>query len=221
MRNVIEKPKPFYEQSYHAIKRMIFEGKLKPGERIAEAKLAKELGVSKSPLREAIRVLEKEGLIVIDSRVKVYQPTIKDVEEIYFCRTALESFAAGLTARIATAEELKTIEDVLQKTEEAILQSKDQNTIIQLNDTFHDLIIQYTRNSLLRKQLNDLEGLIYYFRILNFEGEKRAEAILEQHREIFRHMKQRDDGQASKAMIRHLKLDLDHLVEVLSHRGEK
>ncbi|MCF7620056.1 GntR family transcriptional regulator [Bacillus sonorensis] len=199
---------------------MIFEGTLKPGERIAEAKLAKELGVSKSPLREAIRVLEKEGLVVIDSRVKVYKPTIKDVEEIYFCRMALESFAAGLTARIATAEELKTIEDVLRKTEEAILQSKDQSTIIELNDTFHDLIIQYTQNSLLRKQLNDLEGLIYYFRILNFEGEKRAEAILEQHREIFHHMKQRDDEQASKAMVNHLQLDLDHLVGVLSHRCE-
>ncbi|WP_241209835.1 GntR family transcriptional regulator [Bacillus atrophaeus] len=112
---MLEKPKPFYEQSYHAIKRMIFEGKLKPGERIVEAKMAKELGVSKSPLREAIRVLEKEGLVVIDTRVMVYKPTIKDVEEIYFCRMALESFAAGLTTRIASAEELENIENILQK----------------------------------------------------------------------------------------------------------
>ncbi|WP_258728453.1 GntR family transcriptional regulator [Bacillus atrophaeus] len=221
MRNVLEKPKPFYEQSYHAIKRMIFEGKLKPGERIVEAKMAKELGVSKSPLREAIRVLEKEGLVVIDTRVMVYKPTIKDVEEIYFCRMALESFAAGLTTRIASAEELENIENTLQKTEEAILQSMEQNVIIELNERFHKLIIQYTQNNLLRKQLNDLKGLIYYFRILNFEGEKRAEHILEQHQQIFHHMKQRNDEQASKAMVHHLQLDLDHLVEVLSHNHEE
>ncbi len=218
---MLEKPKPFYEQSYHAIKRMIFEGKLKPGERIVEAKMAKELGVSKSPLREAIRVLEKEGLVVIDTRVMVYKPTIKDVEEIYFCRMALESFAAGLTTRIASAEELESIENTLQKTEEAILQSMEQNVIIELNERFHELIIQYTQNNLLRKQLNDLKGLIYYFRILNFEGEKRAEHILEQHQQIFHHMKQRNDEQASKAMVHHLQLDLDHLVEVLSHNHEE
>ncbi|MCY8915103.1 GntR family transcriptional regulator [Bacillus atrophaeus] len=221
MRNVLEKPKPFYEQSYFAIKRMIFEGKLKPGERIVEAKMAKELGVSKSPLREAIRVLEKEGLVIIDTRVMVYKPTIKDVEEIYFCRMALESFAAGLTTRIASAEELENIENTLQKTEEAILQSMEQNVIIELNERFHELIIQYTQNNLLRKQLNDLKGLIYYFRILNFEGEKRAEHILEQHQQIFHHMKQRNDEQASKAMVHHLQLDLDHLVEVLSHNHEE
>lgn len=220
MREVIEKPVPYYEQAYHVIKQMIFEGILKPGERIAEAKLAKELGVSKSPLREAIRVLEKEGLVIIDSRVRVYKPTIKDVGEIYFCRMALESFATGLTTRIASAEELGKIEDVLQKTEAAIQQAIDPNTIIELNERFHELIIHYNRNNRLRKQLHDLKGLIYYFRILNFEGEKRAEDILDQHRQIFHHIKRRNDEQAAKAMVEHLQLDLDHLVEVLSDREE-
>ncbi|PTM57785.1 GntR family transcriptional regulator [Desmospora activa] len=220
MREVIEKPVPYYEQAYRVIKQMIFEGKLKPGERIAEAKLAKELGVSKSPLREAIRVLEKEGLVTIDSRVMVYKPTIKDVEEIYFCRMALESFATGLTTRSASAEELGKIEDVLQKTEVAIQQAIDPDPIIELNERFHELIIQYTRNNRLRKQLYDLKGLIYYFRILNFEGEKRAEDILEQHRQIFHHIKHRNDEQAAKAMVEHLQLDLDHLVEILSERND-
>src|SRR4051794_17322207 len=82
---MIEKPVPYYEQFYHSIKAMIFEGKFKPGERIIENKLAKEFNVSKSPIREAIRMLEQEGLIVMDekSRMIVYQPTLKDVEEIY------------------------------------------------------------------------------------------------------------------------------------------
>ncbi|WP_028402779.1 GntR family transcriptional regulator [Ectobacillus panaciterrae] len=219
---LIEKPVPYYEQFYHSIKKMIFEGKFKPGERIVETQLAKEFNVSKSPIREAIRILEKEGLVIVDekSRVMVYEPTMKDVEEIYFCRMALESFAVGLTTKIATDAELDEIERTLLQTEQAIHAVQEDNTIITLNELFHSLIIQYTQNSRLQKQLNDLKSLMYFFRILNFQGENRAEIILNQHREIFYHIKKREEDQASKAMIDHLKYDLDHLIEVLPKSTE-
>ncbi|HWO97770.1 MAG TPA: GntR family transcriptional regulator [Bacillus sp. (in: firmicutes)] len=218
----IEKPVPYYEQFYHSIKRMIFEGKFKPGERIVETQLAKEFNVSKSPVREAIRILEKEGLVIVDekSRVIVYEPTIKDVEEIYFCRMALESFAAGVTAKVATDDELHQIEKTLMQTERAIHDSQSDDAIITLNESFHNLIIQYTQNRRLQKQLNDLKSLTYYFRILNFQGENRAETILNQHRKIFHHLKKREEEQASKAMIEHLKFDLQHLITVLPKSTE-
>lgn len=91
---------------------MIFEGKLKPEEQIAEAKVANELGVSKRPLREAIRVLEKEGLMIVNPRLMVYRPTIKDVEEVYFCRIALESSAAGEIANTASNEIIDNTETI-------------------------------------------------------------------------------------------------------------
>ncbi|MEH7417253.1 GntR family transcriptional regulator [Neobacillus drentensis] len=219
----IERPVPFYEKLYHSIKKMIFEGKLKPGERIIETQLAKDFNVSKSPIREAIRILEKEGLVIVDekSRVMVYQPTLKDVEEIYFCRMALESFAVGLVTRMAANAELDEIEKTLMQTEQAIQDSQANDTIITLNDLFHSLIIQYTQNRRLQKQLNDLRSLMYFFRVLNFQGENRAEIILNQHREIFDCMKERNAEQASQAMIKHLKLDLEHLTEVLSNSLEQ
>jgi len=219
---IIEKPIPYYEQFYHSIKKMIFEGKFKPGERIVETQLAKEFDVSKSPIREAIRILEKEGLVIVDekSRVMVYQPTMKDVEEIYFCRMALESFAAELVTKIATNAELDEIEKTLVQTEQAIRDSQADNTIITLNELFHSLIIQYTQNSRLQKQLNDLKSLTYFFRILNFQGENRADIILNQHRGIFECMKKREAEQASQAMINHLKLDLEHLIEVLPNSAK-
>ncbi|MFP3126161.1 GntR family transcriptional regulator [Ectobacillus funiculus] len=219
---IIEKPIPYYEQFYHSIKKMIFEGKFKPGERIVETQLAKEFDVSKSPIREAIRILEKEGLVIVDekSRVMVYQPTMKDVEEIYFCRMALESFAVELVTKIATNAELEEIEKTLAQTEQAIRDSQADNIIITLNELFHSLIIQYTQNSRLQKQLNDLKSLTYFFRILNFQGENRADIILNQHRGIFECMKQREAEQASQAMINHLKLDLEHLIEVLPNSAE-
>ena len=219
---IIEKQLPYYEQFYQSIKRMIFEGKFKPGERIIENQLAKEFGVSKTPVREAIRLLEKDGLVVMDekSRIIVYEPTLKDVEEIYFCRMALESFAVGLTTQIATEANIEELEETLMKTEQAIRDSLDDNSIITLNEQFHSLIIQYTQNRRLQKQLNDLKSLMYFFRILNFQGENRAEIILKQHRHIFSYVKKREEKQASSAMIEHLKLDLEHLTNVLTTSTE-
>ena len=216
---MIEKPVPYYEQFYHSIKAMIFEGKFKPGERIVENQLAKEFNVSKSPVREAIRMLEQEGLIVMDekSRMIVYQPTLKDVEEIYFCRKALESFAVKLMIQKATDEEISEIESVLDKTEKAIQELKGSNAIISLNESFHNLIIEYTKNDRLKKQLKDLKSIMYFFRIMNFEGGNRAKDILKQHRGIFSYIKNRDEEQAAKAMLQHLQMDLDHLTEVLKN----
>lgn len=214
----IGKRPPYYEQFYHSIKKMIFEGKFQPGERINETQLARDFEVSKSPIREAIRVLAKEGLLIVDdkSRVIVYEPTMRDVEEIYFCRMALESFAVGLTTEIATDEEIHHIERTLTKTEQAIQELQDNNTIISLNDLFHSLIIEYTQNLRLKKQLSDLQSLMYLFRILNFQGENRAKVILSQHREIFHFIKKREADLASRAMITHLEHDLKHLKEVIS-----
>ncbi|WP_134704602.1 GntR family transcriptional regulator [Ammoniphilus sp. YIM 78166] len=219
----IEKRSPYYEQFYHSIKKMIFEGKFKPGERINETQLAKEFNVSKSPVREAIRVLEKEGLVIVDekSRVLVYEPTMRDVEEIYYCRMALESFAVRSTTKIATEAEIKEIETTLAKTEQAIQNGEESNVIIALNDLFHHLILEYTQNRRLQKQWNDLKSLTYLFRILNFQGEDRATIILKQHRGIFHYMKSRDQEAASKAMIDHLQCDLEHLLQVISHSTEQ
>lgn len=214
---IIEKPVPYYEQFYHSIKRMIFEGKFKPGDRIIENQLAKEFNVSKSPIREAIRMLEHEGLIVTDekSRMIVYQPTLKDVEEIYFCRKALESFAVRLMIEKATDEELKKIDELLHKTKIAVENSEEDNTIISMNEAFHNLIIDYTKNDRLKKQLKDLKSLMYFFRIMNFHGEERSVDIFTQHSAIFVHIKNRDQEKAAAAMLEHLQMDIDHLIEVL------
>ncbi|WP_175639316.1 GntR family transcriptional regulator [Metabacillus schmidteae] len=217
----IEKSQPYYEQFYHMIKKMIYEGKFQPGERINETQLAKEFNVSKSPIREAIRILEKEGLLVVEKlKVVVYEPTLKEVRDIYFCRKALESFAVSLTTQIASDEELREIEDLLEKTEQAIQANEEPNTIISLNEQFHNLIMNFTRNTRLQKQVADLRGLITYFRILNFKGESRAETILDQHRHIFNFMKKRDEKLAAEEMIKHLELDVEHLIEVLSTPDE-
>lgn len=217
---LIEKPIPYYEQFYHSIKKMIFDGTYKPGERIVETQLAKQFGVSKSPVREAIRLLEKEGLIIVDdkSRVIVYEPRIKDVEDIYFCRMALESFAVNLMVKTASDQEVEEIEKTLDETERAILQAKEPAAIIALNGQFHRLIVQFTQNKRLQKQVDDLKSLTQFYRILNFQKQNRAEIILQEHRSIFTHIKKRDEEKASQEMITHLEHDLIHLKNILKKR---
>jgi len=218
----LEKQAPYYIQFYHMIRQMIFDGKIQPGERINETQLAKEFNVSKSPIREAVRILEKEGLLVVEnSKVVVYEPTLKDVMDIYYCRMALESFAVRLTTSIASDDDLAEIEAALRETEEAVQSKKDANTIITLNEKFHLLILTFTNNQHLQKQVSDLRGLIHFFRVLNFKGENRAQEILNQHRSIFAFMKQRDEENAAEEMIRHLKLDTEHLVTLLPPTEEK
>ncbi|WP_408010175.1 GntR family transcriptional regulator [Pseudalkalibacillus sp. A8] len=222
MNRFLAKQVPYYEQFYQMIKQMIFDGKYKPGERINETQLAKEFNVSKSPIREAVRILEKEGLLeVVNSKVVVYNPTLKDIKDIYYCRKALESFAVSQTTRIAADSEIEEIENTLLETEKAIKDGKESKVIIELNEKFHNLILQFTNNNRLQKQVNEIRGLIRYYRVLNFKGINRAEIILKQHRQIFHYMKRREDKLASEEMVKHLDLDIQHLVEVLDSDLDK
>ncbi|MDI3410135.1 GntR family transcriptional regulator [Bacillus sonorensis] len=83
----IQRPVSYHDQVHRYLKDMIIKGRYQPGERIYESKIAKELQVSRSPVREAIRTLEQEGLLLIDekSKITVYEPTLKDLEDIYQC----------------------------------------------------------------------------------------------------------------------------------------
>jgi DNA-binding GntR family transcriptional regulator len=217
----LEKSLPYYSQVYHSIKQMIFQGIFQPGERIYEAKIAREFEVSRSPVREAVRALITDGLLVIDdkSQISVYNPTMEDVEDIYQCRMVLESFAARLATQRASDEELAEIAIKLEETEQLINsqdQPKDEAKLIDLNGQFHDLIQQYSGNKRLQKQLEDLRTLAYYYRVKNFQGEHRAKVIHSEHYSIFRYMRERNEVDAAAAMEQHIQHDLAHLKKILN-----
>ena len=118
----LDKPTPYYLQFYSQLKKMIFDGVFKPGERLNETQLAKDFGVSRSPIREAMRLLEKDGLLTADDRngFVIYSLSIKDVEEIYKIRISLESLAVELVIDEAAESEIERIEQQLRETGEAI-----------------------------------------------------------------------------------------------------
>lgn len=215
----LQKSLHYYEQVYHTIRQMIFDGVFVPGERVYEAKIARDFEVSRSPVREAVRALIKDGLLVMDdkSQISVYNPTMKDVEEIYQCRMALESLAARLSAQLATDDEHREIEASLKETEELVKENnKTKNSrIISLNSRFHELVTEYSQNKRLQQQIEDLRSLTYYLRLVNFQGEHRAKVILNEHKVIYEFIKKRDGYRAAAAMEEHISNDLNHLKDII------
>ncbi|MFN2746669.1 MULTISPECIES: GntR family transcriptional regulator [Bacillus] len=219
MKFSIQRAVSYYDQVHHYLKDMIIKGEYQPGERIYESQIARELEVSRSPVREAIRTLEQEGLLFVDdkSRITVYEPTIKDLEDIYQCRQALESLAVSLATRLASAETLDLIADTLREANHQFEKQNGEsaNALLHLNTKFHDLIIEASENVRLQKQLLDLRSLTFFYRSKNLEKRERSLDIIGQHEEIFKHMRDRNQQKAAESMKRHIEADLDYLKTVL------
>ncbi|WP_042460042.1 GntR family transcriptional regulator [Neobacillus dielmonensis] len=212
----IEKSMPYYDQIYYKLREMILYMKIKPGERVYESRLAGLFNTSRSPVREAVKALIKEGLLVSDekSRIFVFEPTLDDIVQIYQCRMALESLAAKLTTETATNDQLEEIGEIIEKTERFLVDEEhNRERLIELNTEFHESIILYNNNQLLKKQLRDINSLSYYFRVLNFTGKNRGKELYEEHKHIYQYMKNRESKRAAAAMMMHIENDITHFLE--------
>ncbi|MFC4801552.1 GntR family transcriptional regulator [Neobacillus sp. GCM10023253] len=220
--NPLQKPLPYYQQIQQSIKESIFNGTYKPGDRLYEAQIATFYNTSRSPVREAIRALVIEGLLVMDqkSQISVYKPNLQDVRDIYECRISLESTAVELTAERATEEQLQELEKTLEETEQAINEDKPE-TIVAYNAHFHEQIIQYSGNTRLKMLVEGLNGLIHYYRVLNIQGEDRAYEILKGHRDIYLAIKERNPKRAVDRLREHTQEDLKNIVHVIEQFEER
>lgn len=216
----LQKALPFYLQIQQTIKERIWHGEYKPGDRLYEAQLAKQFEISRSPVREAIRTLINEGLLVMDekSQITVYEPSLQDVRDIYGCRIALESSAVALAAERATETQIAELEKVLAHTE-AALNKNHKEDIVKWNSIFHEQIILISGNVRLKKLVDELHSLTYYYRLLNIEGDDRGHTILKGHKSILKAIKERDPETASKSLIEHTKEDLKNLIQLIDEKG--
>lgn len=214
--SLLEKKEPYYLKIYKIIKNRIFDGTYQPGEKLVESQLNKEFEVSKSPVREAVRILENEGLIVVkNSRLYVYEASVQDIKDVYAFRTAIESYTTNYFTIYADEKEIEALESTLKKTKRLIDEKASGNEIIQENIKFHRIILNKSNNQLLIRHYNIINALINYYRNMNLKGEERPNVILKQHREIFNHIKKRDGESAAREMTRHLEKDVEHLFEIM------
>ena len=218
----LDKPTPYYLQFYNQLKKMIFNGTFKPGERINETQLAKSFGVSRSPIREAMRLLEKDGLLKADDRngFSITSLTAKDVDEIYKIRIPLEQLAVELVIDEADEKELAILEKQLEETEKAIHNGTEDTEIIHLNQNFHELLVDLSHNRHLKNLLEHVNDLIHFCRILNYTGDHRAETILSEHRKILEEVKKKNKEAAKQYVMAHFNHDCEHLKHVLEEGKE-
>lgn len=182
-----------------SIRDMIAKGKLKPGEHICETRLAAELGISRTPLREAIRLLETEGFLrVIPRRGAVVRDiSIKDVTEIYEIKAAME----GLSARLAAhhfnkkdIERLKEINNELAK----LAEKNDVNRFFKMHNQFHDYFLRASGNERLYQLNCSLIEQIHRLRLLSFTIEGRFKEAVAQHEKIIKAFEKRDAELAAR-----------------------
>ena len=160
--------KPLREVVCETLREAIISGILKPGERLMEIQLADELGVSRTPIREAIRKMELEGFLVMVPRRGTYVAdlSIKDINEVFEIRTALDVLAAGLAAERITEEEIEELERLLVYIGEMI-EEKNYEKIIETDGEFHDVLYKASRNDRLIGIINNLREQFTRFRSIS------------------------------------------------------
>lgn len=207
----IIKPQSLHLQAYHILKQSILDGERKPSERIVESKVAETLGISRGPVREAIRMLIQDGLLVYnDGFVKVYNPTITDIIEIFQCRQSLEVLAVKLAIENMNDKVRKELEKNLAETQEYVDKGKE---LKQLDQQFHTIIIQASNNSQLIQLLDMIKTKIHYMRNSMIQANFYP-TLLEEHEKIYEYIVQKDVVKAGEMMSDHIQRGLDGLLEL-------
>lgn len=196
---------PLRDVVFNTLRQAILYGKLQPGERLMEITLANRLGVSRTPVREAIRKLELEGLVIMIPRkgAQVAPITEKDLNDVLEIRLALEEFAMTSACARITDEQLAEISEALTAFE-ICMSSQDVSKLAQADEAFHELLYRATGNQRLIQIINNLREQIYRYRVEYLKDGKVRTSLAEEHRELYHALKERDAGRAIECMKHHI-----------------
>lgn len=208
--NQIQKSRLLHLQTYEILKNEILSGKLKSGDRLSENKISQELGVSRSPVREALRMLEHDHLVVLTSSGLIINVMkMSDMEEIYQCRMAIEPYAAHLAANNLGKADINHLGNFINKAKESH-QKKEYHSLVEYNTGFHDLIVGKCGNSRLIGILERLRALTILKRRAELEFyDQRNNDYLVEHEEILRALAKKDGEAAELLMKKHIENDYD------------
>lgn len=197
--------KPLRELVLEEMREAILNGVLQPRERLMEIQLAEELGVSRTPIREALRKLELEGFIVMIPRKGAYVAdfSLRDLEDIFEVRKVLEGLAAELCTERATDEEIAEMKRLLRLKEESIA-NNDMKLLLEVDTKFHELLYQGSRNDHLKDIISNLREQIDRFRSASLQYPGRMKRSLEEHHAILNAIAARDGETANRLAKEHI-----------------
>ncbi|KZM54464.1 GntR family transcriptional regulator [Aeribacillus pallidus] len=207
-----------HAQVTNIIRQAIVSGQLAMGEKLSEAALAQKLGVSRTPVREALKQLQREGLVEIIPRVGtcVTKPTEKEITELFALKEVLEGLAAGHMAQREKVPELQELIKAMEDMDEAA-KNRNIDDYVEANDRFHDAIIRGSGNSKLLYHFNLLINQLPYRRFvyMTLDQPQRLEKSVEEHRRIVEAITSGDHQLAEKMMREHVKASGSKLMEFM------
>ncbi len=196
---------PLRDVVFQTLRQAILKGDLQPGERLMEMKLAERLGVSRTPIREAIRKLELEGLVVMIPRkgAAVANITEKDTKDVLEVRRTLEMFAVEVACDRITKEQLERLKEAARAFE-GFKGSMDLIHIAETDMNFHEIIYEATHNDRLVQMLNNLRENMYRYRIEYLKDSNYYDSLVREHQAILEAIERKEKEKARIYMRDHI-----------------
>lgn len=207
VRHAIERRKTLKEQIVDSIKEAIAVGELKPGEKICETKLAEDLGISRTPLREAIQILESEGFLRVMPRrgAVVSDFSQKDIKDIYEIKAALEGLAARLATKNMSDAAIDKLEEINNQLKSMTLSNeKSVGRFFKIHNQFHDIFLKASDNERLYQLNCQLMEPFKRFRLTSLAIEGRFSQAVKTHEEIIRVFRERDAEKAEELVTKNV-----------------
>ena len=207
---------PLRDVVFNTLRRAIITGEFAPGERLMEISLANRLGVSRTPVREAIRKLELEGLVIMIPRkgaqvAKITEKSLRDVIEI---RCVLEEFAASLACERITEEGKEKLKEAHRQFVEAA-QTNDIIDIVEKDEQFHDAIFQATCNDRLITIINNLREQFYRYRMEYVKDIEQHSVLVTEHEQLLHAIFNQDSETSKQIMRTHLKNQQEGVIQAI------
>ena len=207
---------PLRDVVFNTLRQAILRGELNPGERRMEIQLDNKLGVSRTPIREAIRKLELEGLVLMIPRkgAEVAEITEKSLRDVLEVRRALEELSVQLACEKITKEEIRELERVAKEFQQ-VVKSSDITEIAEVDVRFHDIIYTATDNQKLIQLLNNLREQMYRYRVEYLKRDGVFPQLIAEHEAIIRHIENNEKEKATEVMCRHIDNQVEAVIDVI------
>lgn len=198
-----------YEQTYQALREAVLSGGLAPEERLVETTLAEQLRVSRTPLREALRQLQREGLVVVGAKGGLCVPfySEQDAAHLYDCRLALEHLSVMGACQQASSTQIEEMETLVRLAEDLTRvpsSEQDPHTLLDIDHRFHHLIAESSGNRWLTSLLDQVFDKMTLLRMQTTRYNPGVLEVKMEHRQICEALARRDPIQATQAMTEHL-----------------
>ena len=206
LRDTMNEYLPLRDVVFNTLRRAIITGEFAPGERLMEISLANRLGVSRTPVREAIRKLELEGLVIMIPRkgAQVARITEKNLRDVLEIRSVLEEFAASLACERIVETEQQELKKLHERFVLAV-ESEDILDIVEKDEQFHDAIFRAAKNDRLITLINNLREQFYRYRMEYVKDIEQHSTLITEHEQLMNAIFHHDSAAAKQIMNTHLK----------------